>query len=153
MGSLSGLLSGLLSALGLGDNGTSTPSLQSVSTVGAEMNQAVSQSVTDAATLTSEGIGYASGELTSTLTKTNSLLTSGILGAENAFPGLLEGGGGSTSISKLENSLISDGNQAGMALSNFASTMPTNVATGIADNVKSLASSPLVTDIGGYLFY
>lgn len=152
MGTLGSLLSGLLSALGLGGSASSTPSLQTVGTVGAEMNQAVSQSVTDAATLASEGLGYASGELTSTITKTTSLLTGGILGAENSFPGLLDGSS-SISISNLENTLISDGNQAGMALSNFASTMPANVATGIADGVKSLSSSPLVTDIGGYLFY
>ncbi|WP_414040079.1 hypothetical protein ACJU26_13120 [Acidithiobacillus sp. M4-SHS-6] len=152
MGLLGGLLSGLLSALGLGGNDTATPSLQTVGTVGAEMNQAVSQAVTDAATLTSEGVGYASGELTNTLTKTNSLLTGGILGAENAFPGLLDGSS-ALSISTLQNSLTADGHQAGMALSNFASSMPANVATGIAESVKSLASNPLVTDIGGYLFY
>lgn len=152
MGLLGSLLSGLLSSLGLGGSSSSTPSLQTVATVGAEMNQAVSQSVTEAATLTSAGIGYASGELTATLAKTSSSLTGGILSAVNAIPGLLYGSS-SISVTQLANSLTMDGNQAGMALSSFATDMPANVATGIADNVKSLASSPLVTDIGGYLFY
>lgn len=155
MGLLGGLLSGLLAALGLGNtnNSSAAPSLMTVSSVGAAMNQALSQSVTEAGILTSSGIGYAGGVTVSTLGKASSLLTDGFLSAENAIPGLLNSSNPSSGATSILNTLSADGTEAGMAISNYASQMPMNVAKGIADNVSSFPSVPLATNIGGYLFY
>jgi hypothetical protein len=155
MGLLGGLLSGVLSALGLDSSSasSSTPSIQTVSTVGAEMNHAVSQAIGAASTLTSEGIGYANGELTSAITKADSFLSNGILGAESAIPSALSGNMSLSSATVTLNDLTSDGQKAGTTIADFASQMPMNVAQGIAKNVGSISSVPVPTDIGGYLFY
>lgn len=155
MGLLGSLLSGLLSDLGLGNgnNNASSPSLMTVSTVGADMSQAVSQSIKEAGILTSSGMGYAGGLLVSTLGKASSLLTTGTLSAENAIPGLLDTITPNNGATKILNTLTADGVEAGMAVSNYASQMPMDVAKGIADNVGSFSGSPLATSIGGYLFY
>ncbi|MBE7562784.1 hypothetical protein H7F10_07440 [Acidithiobacillus sp. HP-6] len=143
MGLLGGLLSGVLSALGLDSSSasSSTPSIQTVSTVGAEMNHAVSQAIGAASTLTSEGIGYASGESNAAITKADSLLSTGILGAENAIPSALSGNISLSSATATLNDLTSDGQKAGTTIADFASQMPVNVAQVLTDNKVSSSTT------------
>jgi len=155
MGVLSSLLSGILAALGLGGSGGSSQSvatLQTVSSVTAEMNQAASASVNQAAGLSSGGVGYANGELTTTLTQATSKLTNGILTTEVAIPAILHGIS-AVSPTNILNTLSADGAQAGMAVANYASQMPANVAKSIADAVGNYPTIVMPTGISGQLFY
>jgi hypothetical protein len=155
MGVLSSLLSGVLSALGLGASGGSSQpaaTVATVSSVAAEMNQAVSASVNQAAGLSSGGVGYANGALTATLTKATSKLANGISTTEVAIPGILQGIS-AVSPTNILNTLSADGSQAGMAVANYASQMPANVAKSIADAVGNYPTVVMPTGISGQLFY
>ena len=156
MGVLSSLLSGILAALGLGNasGGSTQPvaTLQTVASVTAEMNQAVSVSANQAAGLSSGGVGYANGELTTTLTQATSKLTNGILTTEVAIPAILHGIS-AVSPTNILDTLSADGAQAGMAVANYASQMPANVAKSIADAVGNYPTVVMPTGISGQLFY
>jgi hypothetical protein len=156
MGLLTGLLSSLLSTLGLaGSSSTSvSPSLQTVSAVAAEMNNAVSASINEASALTSSGLGIAAGMTTSTVAILNSTLTSGILTVANESNGMLLG------ImpfdpQALTNTLSSDGQMAGSTLASYATQMPKDVAQGIAQGVQSFHTTFLPAGLAGsgYLFF
>lgn len=149
-----GLLSSLLSALGLGSSSSSSaaPSIQSVNTVVAEMNNAVAATMNEAASLTSSGLGYAAGVSASTVGKLTSTLTSGILNTENDFSGMVNGIM-PFNPAALTNTLSSDGQYAASTLANYAAQMPMNVASGIAQGVQSFQTNFIPTDLGGYLFF
>lgn len=149
-----GLLSSLLSALGLGASSSSSapPSVQSVSTVAAEMSNAVAATMNEAANLTSAGLGYAAGVTTSTVGKLSATLTSGILNVGNDFDGMLSGVM-PFDPATLSNTLSSDGQYAASTLANYATQMPMNVASGIAQGVQDFQTNFVPTDLGGYLFF
>ena len=155
MGVLSSLLSGILAALGLGGSGGSSQPVATVETVAsatAEMNQAVAASISPAAGLTSGGVGYANGELTTTLTQASAKLMNGILTTQEAIPAILQG---TSAINPTDilNTLSADGAQAGMMVANYASQMPANVAKSIADAVGNYPTVVMPTGISGQLFY
>ena len=155
MGVLSSLLSGVLAGLGLGGSGGSSQPVATVETVAgatAAMNQAVAASINQAAGLTSGGIGYANGELTTTLTQATSKLMNGILTTQTAIPAMLQGAS-ALSPTGILNTLSADGAQAGMVVASYASQMPANVAKSIADAVGNYPTVVMPTGISGQLFY
>ncbi|MCL4527495.1 MAG: hypothetical protein M1492_13825 [Gammaproteobacteria bacterium] len=155
MGVLSSLLSGILAALGLGGSGGSSQpvaTVQTVASASAEMNQAVAASINQAAGLTAGGVGYANGELTTTLTQASAKLLNGILSTQQAIPAILQGAS-AISPTNILNTLSTDGTQAGMMVANYASQMPANVAKSIADAVGNYPTVVMPTGISGQLFY